>query len=51
MFRKLFSLRLLAYLRDFSKEIPLAHCVRGGMVRTPKEFLGKDGRRRKSAVA
>ncbi|MDY6326210.1 MAG: hypothetical protein SPL42_05400 [Bacteroidales bacterium] len=27
-------LGLLACFRDFPLEIPLAHCVRGGMVRT-----------------
>ena len=33
-FRKLFLLQLLVCFRDFPLEIPLAHCVRGGMVRT-----------------
>ena len=30
-FRKLFLLHLLACFRDFPLEIPLAHCVRGGI--------------------
>ena len=51
-FRKLFSLRRLAHFRDFPWEIPLAHCVRGGMVRTAVwDQGGEDGRRRESAVA
>ena len=44
-FRKLFLLHLLACFRDFPLEIPLAHCVRGGMVRTGKgkSYYGQYG--------
>ena len=46
------SLHLLACSRDFPEEIPLAHCVRGGMVRTPVwNQGGEDGRQGKTAVA
>jgi len=46
------SLHLLACSRDFPEEIPLAHCVRGGMVHTSVwDQRGEDGRQGKTAVA
>ena len=48
----IFLLQILMCFHDFLLEIPLAHCVRGGMVRIAGQGKGeKDGRREKRTVA
>ena len=40
-FASSFSLQNLTFFHDFMSEIPLAHCVRGGMVRAVGRERGK----------